>query len=512
MTPALLLVSALLLTAPPTDAARAPTLTVATGARGVYLHWGPSPSGAIHQVSRAASGGEPKVVALVAPEPDRERALAILRSHEDPVSRGLTLADDFQARAADYPDLDAGLSLASPGWARLRGAAWLDERVEPGVTYRYRVIRVEAGGRELDLGSEEVVAGKPPPLPAPEPAPRAEASRVLVAFDAAAFTGYEVRRAEAPAGPFVSISPLPVAPARWPRRVEVPDPGALLDGATVYYQVVPRDLLGRVGSPSMPVPLRTDDRTAPKPPTRLTSRGVAGGIQLGWQGSPGDDVAGYHLYRTELQRTPDGERPLAGKRLRLTAAPVPAEATTYQDRAAAPGKVFHYEVSAVDRRGNESPPSAPALATPQDFTPPPQVTGLKGAAGEDGVVKLSWAPSRAGPPWIYRIYSGTGAAGPLLLLDSAKPTPGAREVTHLVKLDRRSQAPHRFAVAAVSRTETEGPRSAEVVVRLPDHVPPVAPVITALAPRDGAMEVRWQDGGYRDVAGHHVYRGLPGQP
>jgi fibronectin type 3 domain-containing protein len=42
-------------------------------------------------------------------------------------------------------------------------------------------------------------------------------------------------------------------------------------------------------------------------------------------------------------------------------AEVPAGTTVYADTAAAPGALYRYTITAVDRTGNESAPSAPLL-------------------------------------------------------------------------------------------------------------------------------------------------------
>ncbi|HXN24132.1 MAG TPA: hypothetical protein VOA41_15430 [Candidatus Dormibacteraeota bacterium] len=78
-------------------------------------------------------------------------------------------------------------------------------------------------------------------------------------------------------------------------------------------------------------------------------------VELSWGISPETDLAGYHVYRSER----DGER---GDRLTSELLPAP----TFRDMSVAPGHRYRYQVTAVDRAGNESIPSSPiSIELPQ---------------------------------------------------------------------------------------------------------------------------------------------------
>ncbi len=74
-------------------------------------------------------------------------------------------------------------------------------------------------------------------------------------------------------------------------------------------------------------------------------------VDLSWSISPETDVAGYRVYRSERE----GER---GTAVTPELVPTPS----YHDAAVQLGHRYWYTVTAVDRAGNESPASAPALA------------------------------------------------------------------------------------------------------------------------------------------------------
>ena len=71
-------------------------------------------------------------------------------------------------------------------------------------------------------------------------------------------------------------------------------------------------------------------------------------LELSWAINPATDIAGYNIYRSEGSSNP-GTR--VNSELLLTPA--------FRDMNVQPGRSYSYTVTAVDRAGNESPPSAP---------------------------------------------------------------------------------------------------------------------------------------------------------
>jgi len=74
-------------------------------------------------------------------------------------------------------------------------------------------------------------------------------------------------------------------------------------------------------------------------------------LELSWAISPETEVAGYNVYRSEQQGT-------LGERLNPELLLTPA----FRDMSAVAERRYFYEVTAVDRSGNESSPAAPAAA------------------------------------------------------------------------------------------------------------------------------------------------------
>jgi len=74
-------------------------------------------------------------------------------------------------------------------------------------------------------------------------------------------------------------------------------------------------------------------------------------LELSWSISPETDIAGYNVYRSEQE----GAR---GVPVSETAAQKLLPTPAYSDMNVEPGHRYFYSVSAVDRAGNESVPSA----------------------------------------------------------------------------------------------------------------------------------------------------------
>ena len=139
-------------------------------------------------------------------------------------------------------------------------------------------------------------------------------------------------------------------------------------GMRYYYIVSALDAAGNEGPRSPEASAIALDNLAPAPPSGLTAAGGAAQIALSWSANPEPDLVGYELYR-------DG--------VRVNAVPIPG--TSHTDFGLLYG-TYSYEVSAVDRYGNESPKSAAVIATPADPTPPTAPATLTAAdvPGDEG--------------------------------------------------------------------------------------------------------------------------------
>ena len=87
------------------------------------------------------------------------------------------------------------------------------------------------------------------------------------------------------------------------------------------------------------------DRFPPATPTGLHADAAPGSIELGWIRNQEPDLAGYRLYRAA-----------AGGKFEKIADP---QTPAWSDRTAEHGKIYRYQLTAVDQAGNEGTPTPP---------------------------------------------------------------------------------------------------------------------------------------------------------
>ncbi len=105
-------------------------------------------------------------------------------------------------------------------------------------------------------------------------------------------------------------------------------------------------------APSNEVCLEVRDITPPAPPTGLAVVPREGGLDVVWSPPPALDVGGYRIYRA------------AGGEDAVVVAEVKAGETTWHDARVDAGVLYRYTITALDRAGNESPPSGSVEGRP----------------------------------------------------------------------------------------------------------------------------------------------------
>jgi hypothetical protein len=184
--------------------------------------------------------------------------------------------------------------------------------------------------------------------------------------------GYHVYRGEIPAGaPAPSAKDL--AATKWSAPLlllATASENSYRDtqfefGKTYVYTV--RSLIVQEGTeiesdPSEPATIAAIDTFPPAAPQGMVAAVLPGAtsgtfvVDLSWSLNVETDLAGYHVYRSEQEGT-------KGQLVTPDLLPTPA----VRDNSVEPGHRYWYTVTAVDRAGNESPPSTPVAV---DITQP----------------------------------------------------------------------------------------------------------------------------------------------
>ena len=123
-------------------------------------------------------------------------------------------------------------------------------------------------------------------------------------------------------------------------------------------------------APSAEVRVEVRDVFPPDLPTGLVAvpelasdgaRPPIASIDLAWDPNPEPRIAGYRVYRQDLDSgSPDAWHSLSPDLIRVT---------SYRDSTVAAGKRYAYRVTAVGESGSESAPSAAASETAPESTP-----------------------------------------------------------------------------------------------------------------------------------------------
>ena len=104
---------------------------------------------------------------------------------------------------------------------------------------------------------------------------------------------------------------------------------------------------------SVPAVVTPRDTFPPEAPTGLeitvvpATQQASAYVELSWAISPEKDLAGYSVYRSDVEGSP-------GDRVSTETLPSP----TFRDISVVAGRRYYYRVSALDRAGNESPKSS----------------------------------------------------------------------------------------------------------------------------------------------------------
>lgn len=91
------------------------------------------------------------------------------------------------------------------------------------------------------------------------------------------------------------------------------------------------------------------DTFPPEAPDSIKIASINGIVSVFWPSNPEPDLAGYFIYRSEDRNAPPE------KWIKLT--PRVYSPTTFRDEKVAVGKTYHYQITAVDKSGNEGPRS-----------------------------------------------------------------------------------------------------------------------------------------------------------
>ncbi|NNE45068.1 MAG: hypothetical protein HKN37_00250 [Rhodothermales bacterium] len=484
-----------------------PFLTAATDTHAyVLLLDAPPGMQGFNVYRKGQDDAEPSLLTLapVVAVADPARARTLLGDDFAWIARALRVQDAFEvlSRLRTDPGASMAISLASLRAAAVAGRLFVDDTVERGRTYEYRIEILDLDGEVLASGSREfeVRDRHPESVPSGVTADAGDGN-IRVAWEFPDYAGdpedvvvgFHVYRSEA-GGSFERLQQNPI--------LRQDDLSFRVD-ASVHntrpysYYATAVDFIGRESEPSAIVSGTPEDLTPPSIPSQVEVFSEANALLVTWRLNLELDVSHYDVYRSlELE---------AGYE-KINSEPIPVDQASYRDDDVHSGPVYHYVVTAVDLAGNESEFSNATTGRPLDTKGPGAPDGLT-VMLQGHEVTLSWiAPTDADLEGFY-VYRKRDEQDFLPITQRPLPKDSIRVVD--AGYDNRGLRPgkaYTYAVAALDHALNESPY-AVVEVAIPDDEPPTPPVESyARSTAEGLVDLQWQPSLALDVVGYRVYR------
>jgi fibronectin type 3 domain-containing protein len=259
------------------------------------------------------------------------------------------------AGAGEFANLTANPQIVNRGVS----PAFADARLDPKLSYRYRVTALDVFGRESAPGNVVTLEARlTVPLVAPVFTKAAgQQNQVELAWPKVTDPNIKeitLLRGDHPGKPSILVK-LPATAASYTDKTATP-------AQHRYYSLKVSD--GSRTSEASPEWVgRAYNETPPAAPSALKAAEAETNISLSWTPGPEKDLAGYNVYRAEL--APGGGAPIT----LLNGQPITAP--SFKDSV--PQGVqsqFRYLVRAVNTSGVEGAPSSPVTASLTDKTAP----------------------------------------------------------------------------------------------------------------------------------------------
>ncbi len=214
-----------------------------------------------------------------------------------------------------------------------------DNDLQDSFEYGYRVYPVTIKGFQADGSNMFSIKWQRPPAAPKDVKAQEEDSRIMLTWGRELDLSYNVYRQDNDVYPLSPVNPAPVAAAHYTDM-------NLQNGKQYRYQVraVKTEGTIRYEGEGTVVAATPQDKTPPAAPRDLKLEKKGGVVLLSWTPNTENDVAGYNVYRLT-----------SGKPEKINSSTVPQPAFT--DTKPGTDRFVSYQVTAVDRSGNESMPS-----------------------------------------------------------------------------------------------------------------------------------------------------------
>jgi hypothetical protein len=355
---------------------------------------------------------------------------------------------------------------------------WLNEGLNVGKTYRYKVQAFNAAG----VGPLSAAFSNTTPQDLPltpellQVVPPVLGNRITLGWNNVADNadGFIIQRQTAtiagPLGPFETIATIPADPV--PGGVTWADT-TVKAGNTYNYRVA---AFNASGASTWSLPVTATTPAVPLPPTGLNAIPVSG-VQVDLTWAAADTLqTGFRVER----------RPAGGAW--GTAGTVGAAVFAFSDTTVSPLTTYDYRVFATNAQGDSLPSATAQVTTPN--VPPAAPTGLVGTALGASAVKIDWTDASTNEVQ-FEVYRGDGAGPATWTLIAGVPGSAATTGTY-TDTTVQPKSTYSYRVRAVN---VMGPSAySNTVTVVTGSELPQPPTKLRLATRTKtSITVRWTD-------------------
>ncbi len=265
------------------------------------------------------------------------------------------------------------------------------------------------------------------------------------------------------------------------------------------YRIVGIDVFGDHSPPSMAVPGKPKDLTAPNNPYVIKGENSEGlTVVLEWEHISTPDFKGF-LVAHSLD---DGNSYSI-----LTPTILPPSSTTFTHKTADEFKANIYKIIAVDHEGNQGE-SFPFHAIIKNQAPPDPPSLLKGVIDSQGVVTVQWTPSKAMDVRGYVVYRANADHHRFIAMNGNKMV-YEDMYKDTITLNTLSENIY-YKVQAVDVHYAHSEDSEMLVLSKPDTVAPVSPVIHDYSVDENGVYLSWRVSSSTDVVSQSLLKTVEG--
>ncbi|MDX1699704.1 MAG: hypothetical protein R3250_03750, partial [Melioribacteraceae bacterium] len=418
------------------------------------------------------------------------------------VMRALRATDDFEviSRLRSDKGISALLSLASLNVARVAGRLFIDEMVEAGETYEYKITFLNYEGKIIDEQNREVTIENSLPIVPYSVSCDAGDSKIDIKWEYPDYrgdpkdivVGFNIYR-KITGDKFERLNKVLIMrqddlKERTDLRVE--------NNLRYSYYLTAVDCIGRESEPSRIVSAQPIDLTPPSFPQGLDLFEEDGYILLSWNMNLELDLSHYDIFRSLDVNT---------GYIKINDFPVSGEVSSYKDTTVYFGPTYYYQIKAVDLSGNESELSNIISGKPTDSSPPNSPYNVQ-VTIENNFIRLNWSAPEDKDLQGYYIYRRRSD------LEFLRIVSLPLEKDSLTFVDKgysekglwQGQS-YFYGISAVDNFFNESEKSV-VEIKIPDNEPPHAPVSSyATSTPNGLVEITWQPSMSLDLSKYRIY-------